>query len=67
MASFCRSAMTATTRSLASRSKTVTQKTLNAKSMSSPFTPTTTRTILATSSFRECGVVDATSQCNCKC
>ncbi|KAJ6766084.1 hypothetical protein OIU79_022116 [Salix purpurea] len=49
MASFCRSAMTATTRSLASRSKTVTQKTLNAKSMSSPFIPTTTRTILATS------------------
>ncbi|KAF9684359.1 hypothetical protein SADUNF_Sadunf04G0110100 [Salix dunnii] len=50
MASFCRSAMTATTRSLASRSKMATQKTLNAKSMTSPFTPTTTtRTILATS------------------
>ncbi|CAK7329706.1 unnamed protein product [Dovyalis caffra] len=51
MASFCRSAITASSRSLASRSKTVTQKTLNAKSMSSPFTstPTPTRTILVTS------------------
>ncbi|XP_061958312.1 protein NONRESPONDING TO OXYLIPINS 2, mitochondrial-like isoform X1 [Populus nigra] len=51
MASFCRSAITATSRSLASRSKTVTQKTLNAKSMSSPFTSTPTRTILASSRF----------------
>ncbi|XP_024455464.1 protein NONRESPONDING TO OXYLIPINS 2, mitochondrial isoform X2 [Populus trichocarpa] len=49
MASFCRSAMTATTRSLASLSKTAGQKTLYAKSMSSPFTSTPTRTILATS------------------
>ncbi|KAJ6906131.1 hypothetical protein NC652_023781 [Populus alba x Populus x berolinensis] len=49
MASFCRSAITATLRSLASRSETVTQKTLNAKSMSSPFTSTPTRTILASS------------------
>ncbi|KAG6779517.1 uncharacterized protein [Populus alba] len=49
MASFCRSAMTSTTRSLASLSKTAGQKTLNAKSMSSPFTSTPTRTILATS------------------
>ncbi|KAF9676014.1 hypothetical protein SADUNF_Sadunf09G0094400 [Salix dunnii] len=47
MASFCRSAITATSRSIASRSKTVTQKTLNTKSMSSPFT--STRTILASS------------------
>ncbi|KAH8510731.1 hypothetical protein H0E87_008313 [Populus deltoides] len=49
MASFCRSAMTSTTRSLASLSKTAGQKTLYAKSMSSPFTSTPTRTILATS------------------
>ncbi|KAJ4843692.1 hypothetical protein Tsubulata_025410 [Turnera subulata] len=45
MASFCRLALLSSSRALAARSRTVTQKTLNAKSLASPFTSPSTRSI----------------------
>ncbi|XVF67719.1 hypothetical protein PTKIN_Ptkin10aG0144500 [Pterospermum kingtungense] len=45
MASFCRSAITAGSRSLASRSKTLTLKSLTPKPMSSPFSSPSTRAL----------------------
>ncbi|GAV69992.1 hypothetical protein CFOL_v3_13491 [Cephalotus follicularis] len=45
MASLCRSAIMTNSRSLAGRSKTVTQKALNAKPTLSPFSSPTTRSI----------------------
>ncbi|KAJ4831096.1 hypothetical protein Tsubulata_006094 [Turnera subulata] len=45
LASFCRLALLSSSRALAARSRTVTQKTLNAKSLASPFTSPSTRSI----------------------
>ncbi|XP_012070015.1 protein NONRESPONDING TO OXYLIPINS 2, mitochondrial isoform X3 [Jatropha curcas] len=45
MASFCRSALMAGSRSIAARSRTLTQKTLNSNSFSSPFSSQSTRAI----------------------
>ncbi|XP_021686358.1 protein NONRESPONDING TO OXYLIPINS 2, mitochondrial isoform X1 [Hevea brasiliensis] len=45
MASFCRSAIVAGTRSMASRSRNLSQKTLRAKSISSPFSSPSTRVV----------------------
>ncbi|OAY25517.1 protein NONRESPONDING TO OXYLIPINS 2, mitochondrial isoform X2 [Manihot esculenta] len=45
MASFCRSAIVTGTRSMAARSRTLSQKALNAKSASSPFSTPSTRAI----------------------
>ncbi|KAJ9152695.1 hypothetical protein P3X46_026231 [Hevea brasiliensis] len=51
MASFCRSAIMAGSRSMAARSRTLSQKTLNAKSVSSPLSSPSRRHIPSASRF----------------